>query len=209
MSETGSPAYPPLSPPLANVPPSMPPGIEKPPSTWPVALGILCIVLGVLGTFSGFCGVVAGAAQPFFFEAMKEGLDDEHAQRVMESVKQFQPYNLLLPFASILLSIALTAGGFGLTLRRRWSRPTLRHWSWLKMILVVAAVWIGWASQRAMLDAASQESASPPPLQFRMMGGLFGSIGLVIGLVWGWGLPVFNLVWLGRAKIRSEVNEWA
>lgn len=209
MSESGSPVYQPMSPPVAHFPSTLPPDIEKQPSAWPVTLGIICIVLGVVGIFSGFCGVVGGAAQSFMVEAMTDGLDDEQARQVMDAVSRFQPYNLLIQFASILLSIALTAGGFGLTLRRRWSRPTLLHWSWLKMIVTVAAVWIGWATQQAIFDAAMENSTSPPPPQLRMMTGYFGGAGLVIGLVWGWALPIFNFIWLSRARIRDEVNEWA
>ena len=38
---------------------------------------------------------------------------------------------------------------------------------------------------------------------------MIGGLGVIIGLLWGWALPVFFLIWFSRAGVRSEVRSWS
>lgn len=174
-----------------------------------MVLGVLCAVFGILGALSGFCGALSSIGQ-FFLSGMMQG--SAVGSETAEAMKRMAPYMFVGGIVNTGLAILLAAGGFGLAARRPWSRTVLLHWSWLKMLGVVLGVVLAFVMQQAMTQAAAESAASSGqaiPGGFRMMMGLFGGLGLVFSLIWGWALPVFNLIWFNRRAIRNEVQSWS
>ncbi len=61
--------------------------------------------------------------------------------------------------------------------------------------------WMGWM----IAMAQAQGSAPAMPVAFQQTMILFGS---ALGLIWGWALPVFLIIWFRRQVIKNEVATW-
>ncbi len=214
MAESDIPEFNPMTPPspvdappmAGAAPPTYRPAYQRPSqSSWPNVVGIICIVMGSLGALGGFCGVIGSFFQGYFANMMPAG-----QANVMTGMAQYMPYMIASNVLNLALAVTLIIGGTGLTSRRRWGRPVLLHWSWLKMIAVIVGAVLGYYVQQAQLQAMLNDpnAASAPP-QMGMFMQLGAGIGLAIGVVWGWILPIFVLIWLNRQTIRDEANSWS
>jgi len=179
------------------------------PRQWPTVVGVICLVLGVLGLLQGACGLVGNLVIPLFMDHMPKGAGGTTSAMTT----QFQPYLLSVAAVALMLSSLLTTGGIALTKRKRWASAVLLHWSWLRMLVVVAALVLNYlVMQQQFAQAMEQASANNPtvamPPWFSSMMSAIGSVGIAWGLAWGWALPIFCLIWFNRARIRAEVSEW-
>lgn len=113
-----------------------------------------------------------------------------------------------LQVAGLLVAAMLAVGGLRLIRRRRSSAGLLQLWAVIKMVLVVIGSVIGArvsaASLQAGMGAGAGAGAGLPP----GFGSTMMIVGLVFGVLWGWALPVFCLVWLRREKIQAEMAAW-
>ena len=94
----------------------------------------------------------------------------------------------------------LLVGGVQLIRRRPSAAYWCVTWSILKMIMTVATAVTTAAMQRDQFEAMGGPSAA--------MGPMLIVFSFVFGLLWGWALPVFMLVWFSMRWVRQQVADW-
>ena len=186
-----------------NIPPMEPGPIAIPPrsSSWPMVIGVIAIVIGVLGQIGGIWGMVA----VFFMDSMMSMVPASQRAEIVDSMKGTELLSVVCGILGIVLAVLLLVSGIGLTKRRPWSPKMCKVWAVLKMLLVVFTTVSGVMVQRSSFEAMSQQSNAPGFQQGMFIGML---IGTCFGLLWGWALPVFMLIWFSRSKIKEEVADW-
>ncbi len=189
-------------------PPSDP--AEVPPSTWPTVIGVIAIVLGGLGALFG----CLGAFSPLFM-GMMQSVVPEGQVTGLEGMMDWAVWLVAVSIVSMLIAVLLLVAGIGITKRRAWGPKVALVWAGLKMIFVivhsVASYLIQIAQFEAMQEAMANDQNMPAGMG-ALMGSLmqaFGIFGLLIGVLWGWALPVFLFIWFARKKIRTETAGWA
>ena len=103
---------------------------------------------------------------------------------------------------SVVAGAALLVAGVGLMMRRPWSVTLTKVWAIAKMIIVTVGAILGSVIMQETMMDADPTMASTSGAGARVM------IFVVVGIAWGWTLPVIALVWMSRARIKSEVAQW-
>ena len=98
--------------------------------------------------------------------------------------------------------------GIGVLQRRRWGARMITSWSIAKMLFVLAQGGFNLRMQQFQFEALMEQPGAEAPFDPMILGTTIGAITMVLGVVWGWALPVFLLIWFHRAAIRSEVAQW-
>lgn len=210
MAEPESTESQPATSPVAEVPPTLRPVYEMPQkSSWPIVLGIICVVFGILGVLGGMCGIGSSVLQGMLAGAMPS---DPEMQEMQAAFTHLWPLMLATQTFEMVIAIVLAVGGFALISRRPWSRKTLLWWSGLRMVAVIGSVLVMYQFQQAILQMAqevgSQDGANPMPPMIGMFMNFGFGISAAFRIIWGWALPIFVLIWMNRDKIRSEVQAW-
>ncbi len=198
-----TPAHPPIAP-----PPAVAAARTKSPCVWPRVLGIVAIVFGSLGVLGGCMGLLFPILQSVFEDAVSKGGGPD----IFGTMQGWQGWTLAGSVLGMVISVLLIVEGIGLLRRRPWSIRLGYCWAVLKITFVLVNSIVGYFIQRDIQQAMFQEFANqgtpmPPigPGFFEIM----GAFGIVVGIVWGWALPVFLIVWFSRSKIRAEVADWS
>ncbi len=204
MTTTG----PPMPPPTPMTPPTDA-AISPKPSSWPMVIGVIAIILGSLATLQGCMGLGWPALAGLFTSALPE----EQAG-MMDATKSLTPLMMISAGLTMAIAIVLLIGGIGLTKRNPRSPKTCKIWAGLKMVLVVYGSIVGYLVQQAQMEAMQrmlEEDPNAPAAIVGFFGTLMAIIGpviLVFAIVWGWALPIFMLIWFSRRKIKAEVAQW-
>jgi hypothetical protein len=189
----------PISPPTE--PAEMP--VYRRRSSWPTVIGVIAIIFGALGVL----GAVWSAIAPAFMGSMMAAMPhDQFAS--MESMKDFNSW--MAPF-SVLgggLGALLVVAGIGLLKHRPWARTLCMAWAGLKIVLVLVSSVLGSYMMFRLFSAMASRQDTNVPALGPGMTAVFFVFGLCLGLVWGWALPVFVLIWMSREKIKTEVGAW-
>ena len=177
-------------------------GTGTPAPTWPKPIGIIAIILGSLGVLGGFWGMVA----PKVMATMAANMPPEMAGQ-FDVMNDFAGWTIASSLAGLVVAVALLVAGIGVLKQRRWGVTAIQAWAAVKMLLVVATSILGYQifQQTAVTMSQTQGMQAMPPGVMSTMGAL--SIG--VGLLWGWALPVFLLIWFARRKIKQEVAAWS
>ncbi len=182
-------------------PPTTPAPIAAEPSHWPTPIGVIAIVLGALG----FLGGAANLLQPLILDFVAAAMPDQMKAQ-MDVTRRWMPTTMTLNAFQSLLALLLLVAGV-MVLRRRPAGATLAvTWAILKMIVAVAASYVGYLVQGETMKAIAEAGQSPPG--FAAFSGPLAILGLALGLLWGWAFPVFMLIWFARRPIRREVAAW-
>lgn len=187
-------------------PPAAPPTVAAPlasperRSGWPGVIGTIAIVFGALAAIGGVWSFVSLVFLPKIMELMTPGAES--------SLSQTEPMRRSILFqgtTAVSLGALLIFAGIAMLRRRRRCVRLSAIWALLKMPVVVIGTVLGVSVQQANFDAMAQSPGGPP------MGFLsaFLWVGVAFGVLWGWALPVFMLVWLSRRTIRKETAEWS
>ncbi|MFG0285398.1 MAG: hypothetical protein ACF8R7_13350 [Phycisphaerales bacterium JB039] len=190
------------SPGPSDAPPTQAPPPAPAPTTWPGVLGTIAIVLGALGAFGAVIGFAAAVGLP----RLLAGILPAEAVAAMQAGALHPAAMAALQGASALVAILLLVSGVRLVQRRQSGAMLLRRWALLKIVLVVVSAAVGAIMTRSQFAAMQATAPGGPPPGFQAAMAL---VGAGFGVLWGWALPIFSLVWLGRAKIRSEIDGWA
>jgi hypothetical protein len=178
---------------------------------WPTVVGVIAIVFGVLGALGGLAGLLGLAIMRGLQSSLPAGA------RAMDVVRAWAVWTIPLSLVTAGIALLLLAGGVGLVQRRRWAPRMLRCWALLKMFLVVASSVLSWSMPQAVLQAQTSAMSgltpgfpSTPPGSTGVETQMSVSrvLEVVLGLLWGWALPVFMLIWLARGTIKTQVAEW-
>lgn len=104
------------------------------------------------------------------------------------------------------VAVLLLVSGIGMLKRVRWGVTAAQWWAILKMVFVVVNIIPAYMMQQEQFEAISRQGVPA------MGGGLFAVVSvfsIVFGLVWGWALPVFFLIWFTRPTIKGETAGWS
>lgn len=184
-------------------PPAVPPTIRyaavlpvaKP--TWPLAIGVVGIVLGGGGILMNLFTILSYTVLASAFGALQP------APHLMEEMKVS---GVLTSLLNVVISALLLIVGIGLAQRRRWSVPLVRVWAVARIIGVMISVVFAVVLQTRQFAALPAQPAMPfGPAK---MGNVVVFMSMVVGLVWGWALPVFVLIWFNRVKVRQQTEGW-
>ena len=187
-------------------PPSDPAEVPPSPSTWPTAIGVIAIVLGGVGALGG----CVGAFSPLFM-GMMQSIVPEGQVTGLESMMDWAVWLVAVSIVSMLIAVLLLVAGIGVIKRRAWGPKVALVWAGLKMIFVIVHSVAGYLIQIAQFEAMANDQNMPAGMG-AFVGSLmqaFGIFGLLIGVLWGWALPVFLFIWFARKKIRTETAGWA
>ena len=191
-------------------PPSDPAEMPPSPSTWPTAIGVIAIVLGGVGALFG----CFGAFSPLFM-GMMQSIAPEGQVTGLEGMMDWVVWIVAVSIAAMLIAVLLLVAGIGITKRRAWGPKVALVWAGLKMIFVIVHSVIGYLVQIAQFEAMQEAIANGQNMPTGMgtfMGIMMQALGIfwvLIGVLWGWALPVFLFVWFARKKIRTETAGWA
>ena len=168
-------------------------------------IGTIAIVFGILGALGGCLGLVMGPVMKALFEVMPT-----QQAAGMSWMSEWQWWMLTGSLLGLTLGVLLLVGGLGLQSRRGWGRRVCLGWAGLKVLLVVVNAIIQFQMALDQAEAMKNDpNVQAMPAQFAIIMESFGMIGVIVGVIWGWALPVFLLVWLSRRKIRAEVQSWS
>lgn len=182
---------PPIPPPLPNAPPTQPGalGIRRE-ASWPKTLGIVCLVIGVLGTLTNAAACVAALFGP----KLAEGNPAMAAH-----MQKWMWWSAGSAAVGVALAVMLGAAGIGMMSRRRWSAAGGTMWAVLKLIHIVVG--------GVMTAVVSQEQLAATPMPAAVAGGMVMG-GAVVGALISAVLPVIVLVMLRRAASGEEIASW-
>ncbi|MHC4416033.1 MAG: hypothetical protein ACYS0G_12185 [Planctomycetota bacterium] len=173
--------------------------LEKP-SGWPMAIGVINIVLASIGLLCYGCGSINTMVSPWLAGMVPEDQQPVTAQGVQLVVQVVQMC------AAALMSVWLLFAGIGLTRRRAWSRVNCIGWSIVKILLSLLGTGIGLLFAQQTVDQFNDQlskSGQAFTLTVPMI-----MIAVVVSLAWFMIWPIFMLIWFSRAKIREEVAQW-
>ena len=199
-------AEPPMPPPTPMTPPTDAGAIPPRKTTWPMVIGIIATILGSLATLGGCFGIVSSLFIDQFMSLVPQG----EAEEMTSALQGLKPAMIIVASLTMVLAIVLLIGGIGLLRRCGWGRRTCMTWAGLKMVLVVGNSVLSYMVQQAQFQAMAED----PNMAGNMPGFLpalmqaMGVVGLVIGLLWGWALPIFIFIWFSRRKIKAEIAQW-
>ena len=182
-------------------PPTQPGTIASPqrPANWPTAIGTIAIVFGTLGTLGGLLGALSPVTIAIFSEFMLPGQE--------EGLQQTMAWSVAYGIGGMIIAILLLIAGIRLRSRRRQAVVLIRTWAIVKILLSVGGTVIGYQSVQLQMEAIQNDPSSP--IMNTGIMGTFGMVGMVVGLLWAFVLPVFMLAWFARKKIKSETESWA
>lgn len=177
-------------------------GTGTPAPTWPKPIGIIAIILGSLGMLGGALGMVA----PQVMGTMASKMPPEVAGQ-FEVMDDFAGWTIASSLAGLVVAVALLVAGIGVLKQRRWGVTAIQAWAAVKMLLVVATSILTYQIfQETAVTMSQTQGVQAMPGGFMSAMGAF-SVGF--GLLWGWALPVFLLVWFARRKIKQQVASWS
>lgn len=192
-------------PPVASVPPSVPQHSATATgssgrSAWPTVLGIVATVFGAIGFLNGAMSVVATLFLDSFLSSLPTPPNpNPAAMAVIEALRSagsdWTGVLMLTQLARAVVPVVLLVGGILLLQRKRSSMSTLRIWAILQAIALPVRVAAGYLILRQALLQMPGAAVIPVILGFAVLFGL--------------ALPVFTLIWFGRARIREEVQTWS
>lgn len=216
----------PATPPQMAVPPTLPGsvGARQSGAVWPTVVGVIALVLGILAALGGLCGIFSALFIRVVFKLI--GLEEELSQD--PSLMHLDAWAIplaVLNVAGLLVASVLIYAAVLTLRRRRTAGAWMNRWSWSKIVLVVvmaAATYMMQTEQMEAVAAAAQANASGsgtsgvagtsgggPPAVLTMMTTTMPVLSFFFSVAWGWGLPIFMLIWFGRSKIKQEVAGWS
>ncbi|MCH7701510.1 MAG: hypothetical protein IID37_07460 [Planctomycetes bacterium] len=176
-------------------------GSGTPPPAWHKPIGVIAIVFGSLGMLGGCSGLF----YPKLMEMMASNVPREMEEQ-FKVAEDFAGWTIASSLAGLVAAAALLAAGIGVLKQRRWGITTARVWAVAKMVVVAATSVLTYQilqeSTAAMLRTQGTQ-AMPPGFMSAV-----GAMSIGMGIMWGWALPVFLLIWFGRRKIRQDVAAW-
>jgi hypothetical protein len=190
-----------------------PPPLPKPalhprdPVPWPLPIGTVAIILGVLGTLWGgiriaqaFMGQIGGAGGP------SEGIDTEAVETV---IAKWQPVAIATGALYIPVGLILLAGGILLIKRRPLCVPVIRVWAILKLIAVGVNSYFQYLMATDQMAVMFSEGALGSDLNVvKSVSDATVIAVIILAVLWMSALPFFLLFWFGRPRIRSEIVMW-
>ena len=195
-------------PPPPHSPPTVPGQIAgaQQPTRWPLVIGTIAIVLGVLSALCHAFGIIGPIVQRYVSTAMPPD-----QQRLLEIQLRWAAWLMTNEAVAAILAILCLVGGIGLTQRADWGRRIMRVWAWVSLLHAIGACILQYQimSETASTVATFQSTAASMPagMMTAMKGGI--AIGVCMWFIWLCAFPIFILIWFHRPAIREEMRSWA
>lgn len=170
---------------------------SPPAPVWPTVIGVIGIVLG-----AGALLLTLGSLGMSLI--LMQSTTRTGTIPMPQFNNQWMPWTIISTLLTCAVAILLLVAGIGIAKRLAWGPRLAKVWAVLKLVVVAASVVIGFQMQREAMEAMSQ-SVGPSPVPNVQM---FMGFGMCVGLVWGWALPVFLLIWFSRASVKEEISTW-
>ena len=167
-------------------------------------IGIIGIIFGILGILGGAWGI----AGQFLMDAFMAMVPEGQGQAIRETQQAWLGWSILTQVFAIGAAVLLLTAGVGVMRLQRKGVRLIRIWSIVKFVVVGVSAPVNYLIGRDMM--AAQMEADPQVAN--VMGNfaqIFASAGVCFGVVWGFALPVFVLIWFSRKKIKAETAEWS
>lgn len=178
--------------------------VQTKPTQWPKVIGVIATVFGALGAVGGCFGGLMMMLMPAMHEALKEVVPAGQPTG-LEGLQELGPQMVVLSGVAVVIAGLLLIGGIGLMRRRAWAVPVCITWAVVKILFVVVNSYNGMIIQTRQLEMMEQDPNMPLTGD---IAGILGVMSMIFGLLWGWALPIFLLIWLGRKTSRAEVARW-
>jgi uncharacterized membrane protein SirB2 len=174
-------------------------------TTWPAVLGIVAIVFGGFGLLGGCLGLASTLfmAGPLADLAAQSGSNNAI---VFEQMQEFKSWILAFVVGGAVLAAWLLVSGIGILRRQSWAGSSAMSWAVAKMFLVAGQIVFNFQMQQQQFAAIS--NADKSPFNMGQFGQIIAVVSAVFGLIWGWALPVFLIIWFRRASIKAETASW-
>jgi len=187
-------------------PPTQPGPLAKPalygpggsvPPVWPTVIGVIAAVLGSLDVLGG----IWAALTPVLLKRLLANVAAD------PNMPQFNAqWAVISGVVAIALGVFLIIVGAGIAKRAPWSPKAARTWSIVKIVYALASVIIGFSMQQQVASATT--TTAGPGMTMMIQPSDFMVWGMCFGLVWGWALPVFLLIWFSRPSVKQQVSTW-
>jgi hypothetical protein len=191
------------SPPMERAPL---PEEEAPRSRWPVVIGVIGIVLASLGLVCGCAGYFgpAFAQWGMDMQAQSGQPTDPFTMANLQAQRNLYVFTAILTTAGLIVAAIELTGSIALVRRRASARMLIMAYA--IAAVVMACVGIGYQlMMKSETERILAEQGTQMPQAFAQVGLI---IGLAFGILFGFGWPIFLLVWFSRGKIRDEVEQW-
>jgi hypothetical protein len=176
--------------------------IPPQPSSWPKVIGIIAIVLGSLATLGGLLGAASSYITEWGLSMMPA---EARTAAMTETIVRWRPWLVATSLCSAAVAVLLIVAGARLVNRRPSAPGLCRNWAILKMIVVLFVAAVTYHVQREQFANVPPAGTRGMPAGMPAMMAVFSA---AFGVLWGWALPVFMLIWFARRKIKEEVAEW-
>ncbi|MBN1342492.1 MAG: hypothetical protein JXQ73_07420 [Phycisphaerae bacterium] len=174
--------------------------------SWPSVIGIIAIIFGVGGILSSVMGLASTFTTDWMLTSFGATMPAE-ARAQMQVAKDSAVYIAVGLAVALAIAPVLLAGGIGLLKQRRWSPKVLVSWAGARMLLVLVNTIFAYTMVESQLQQTMQQDPNLPQMPAAFVQGI-GTFSVCGGLVWGWALPVFMLIWFSRGKIRAQTAQW-
>jgi len=192
------------------VPTSHPPAAEAPAPAWPTVLGIIAIIFGAAGIFGAILSIGMMFILGWFADVMPPGQEGMFLALEEQRVPLISMYSVWMVLAALLL-----VAGIGLAKRRWWAIPTTITWVVLKILFGFIKVYVDYTNALAQFEASQEQIKNDPKMENVTLPAWFDDLGTVgailaatIGLLWGWALPIFLLIWFSRRPVKEHARTW-
>ncbi|MEX2218940.1 MAG: hypothetical protein WD749_09290 [Phycisphaerales bacterium] len=192
-----------MAPPIDSAMPPPPSG----PTTWPMVIGIIAIVLGSLGLLSSCAGIAGPLFVKFAAAMAEEGGAKESEMVALRGIEQYMGLLILDSILGLVAAALLLVAGIGLLKRTAWSPRAMVIWAIGKIPLVVFATVVGYLVNQAQFEAMANDPQQKTPVPAGLMEAIAAG-SAVFTFIFGIALPIFVLVWFTRAKVRAETAGW-
>lgn len=188
--------------PIQLHPPLSPGTVPQARTVWPTVLGVLAIIFGSLGFLQGILSLIGPLIVSHLPNMTAQSGFDPFA-----GMADWRGWLLIIALLTSLAGATLLIGGLLLLSRRAQSRNIILGWSVGKMLLAVFSSYVGYRIQQAQFASMAQSGNNMAGMQSFMS--IFGVVGVFIGVIWAWALPVFMIVWFVRRPVRLELRTWS
>lgn len=172
------------------------------PPKWPKVIGIISIIWGSLGLC---CNVIGGAyysvGQPALLKMAQEG---PMADGIPPFMLQAHLPMVALCVLGLAVSVLLVIAGSTLAARKPAGRGLHLAYGVVGLLLVAISMYFQFQMQ-AQVDQWVRDNPTTAFAQQQQQAGIMKVVGPVLGVVLGFGWPVFSLVWFGLVK--KDPNE--
>ena len=169
------------------------------PPAWPKVIGIISAVWGGLGLGCLGCGVFGVLSPTLFQSGMQQAFPDG-----MPPVLTQPPLVMYASFGvSAVVTLFLLLAGIVLILRKPIARPMHLVYALIGMLSAALGLYVQYVYQSEITQWVKQ---NPDTAYAQRQGGagIGQTIGIVVGIVFGFAWPVFCLLWFTVVKPRSE-----